>query len=108
MNKSRLLLTGLLALVFLATSLHAAPSTIEVTFTNHSGYEVAFFLNGGEGMEGRIKDKASTTYTMTVDKGVAPEIKIHQVKGPDQVFSVKDKGRYVLKMEDGKIVNSYE
>lgn len=92
----------------MGSPLHAAPSSIEVTFTNRSGYEVAFFLNGGEGMEARLKSNKSSTYTMVVDQGGAPEIKIHQVKGPDEVFSLKDKGRYVLKSEGGKIINADE
>ena len=106
MNRFQFLIGGLMALLLLAAPVHAAPSSIEVTFTNRSGYEVAFFLSGGEGTEARLKDKASQTYTMVVDKNRAPEIRIHQVKGKDEVFSLKDKGHYVLRVENGKIVNA--
>jgi hypothetical protein len=108
MNRHRFLISGLMALFFLGSTLHVAASTIKVTFTNHSGYNVAFFLNGGRGLEARLKNEQSSSYTMTVDRGGAPEIRIHQVEGPDKVFSLEDKGRYVIRMEHGKIVNAYE
>ena len=108
MNKFRFLVVGLMAVLFAGSQLHAAPSDIEVTFTNRSDKDVTFFLNGGEGMKGRLKSNETSSYKMVVDKGGAPEIRIHQVKGNDEIFSLKNKGRYVLRSEGGKIVNADE
>jgi len=79
-----------------------------VTFTNRSGYDVAFYLNGGAGIEATLADGKSATWTVVVDPGVEPFVRIHQVKGKSLEFSLQDGGRYVFRVEGGKIVNALE
>jgi hypothetical protein len=86
-----------------------AADTIEVRFTNRTSYNVAFYLNGGQGLETRLNPGESKVYNMVVDPGVAPFIGIHQLNGrPRRDFSLSNYGRYVFRFENGVFVNSFD
>lgn len=109
MNKLLPLLIGVLLLLCGQRAQAEKQHFISVTFTNHSGYNVAYFLNGGAGREARLPAGATKNWQMSVDRGVPPTVSIHQVNGPDMVFSVSNGGRYVFRTNrNGKIINAFE
>jgi hypothetical protein len=81
---------------------------ISVRFTNETQLVVAFFLNGGAGLETSLGPGASQTYSMVVDPGVQPIVGIHQATGERLDFTVADHGDYAFRFKDGKIVNFFE
>ncbi len=99
------ILIFLMALVALPAS---AAEKIRVTFTNRSGYEVGYYLSGGGGVEARLADGKTYTWNVTVDPGVKPFVRIHQVKGKSRQFSIQDGGQYVFKVQNGQIINAYK
>jgi hypothetical protein len=80
---------------------------INVRFANGTPLTVAFFLNGGAGLETALGPGQSQTYTMVVDPGVQPIVGIHQDTGERLDFTVADHGEYVFGFKDGKIVNIF-
>ena len=85
-----------------------AGDQINVTFKNRSGYDVAFYLNGGDGLETTLADGSSQSYSVEVDPGVEPIVRIHQPEGDDLDFWIEDGGSYVFRMQNGRIVNDYD
>lgn len=84
-----------------------AGNQIQVSFANHSGYEVGFFLNGGGGVEARLADGKTESWTVTVDPGQTPIVRIHQVQGESLEFTLEHGGEYQFVVQGGKIVNAY-
>ncbi len=84
--------------------------TIKVVFTNRTNQQVTFFLNGGEGLETRLGPGQSQTYTMGVDAGVPPSVKIYQPDGGGgpRTFSVANGGRYAFRYKNGGIENIFD
>ncbi|HVS38224.1 MAG TPA: hypothetical protein VMS17_21875 [Gemmataceae bacterium] len=91
------------------TKAYSAPtSRIYVTFTNNTNLQVGFFLNGGGGLQTSLAPGATQSYTMVVDPGVQPIIRINQLTGPSLAFTVQDGGNYSIQVDaDGKIRNFY-
>lgn len=85
-----------------------AADAIKVKFTNKTDLTVTFFLNGGNGLETRLKAGESKTYTMAVDRGIGSIVSIHQVSGKTRDFSVTNGGVYAFKMKDGEIHNFFD
>jgi hypothetical protein len=81
---------------------------IAVRFTNETPLTVAFFLNGGAGLETSLGPGASQSYTMVVGPGSQPTVGIHQSTEETLNFTVADHGDYAFRFKDGKIVNFYE
>ena len=83
-------------------------AAISVTFTNNTNLQVGFFLNGGAGLRTSLAPGATQSYTMVVDPGVQPVIRINQLTGPSLAFTVEDGGDYSIQVDaDGKIRNFY-
>jgi hypothetical protein len=100
------------ALTFLtadrAESRTNAEGTIDVKFTNATDLKVTFFLNGGQGLESHLKPGESQGFTMVVDDGVQPIVRIYQASGKKLDFTVSDGGRYVFRLKDGEVINFFE
>ena len=99
--------TAFVLVWFTVTSVQAA-ETIKVKFTNKTDGTVTFFLNGGKGLETRLKAGESRTYTMAVDGGINPIVSIYQPAGKKRDFSVTNGGVYAFKMKDGEIHNFFD
>lgn len=82
--------------------------TIEVTFTNRTNWNVAFFLSGGQGLQTRLNPGRWRTFEVTVDPGTEPYVRIYQPYGRYIDFSLADGGRYAFRMNQGRIENSYD
>jgi hypothetical protein len=82
-------------------------STIQVTFTNETSLPVYFYLNGGSGLNTSLAAGESQNYTMVVDAGGQPVIRIKQPSGQYQSFTVSDGGDYAFRVMQGKIKNCY-
>jgi hypothetical protein len=85
----------------------SAQSNIKVSFKNQTHYNVAFFLNGGTGLNTTLAAGKVQQYDMVVDPGVQPIIGIYQLSGPRLDFTVENNGKYVFIVKDDKIVNTY-
>jgi hypothetical protein len=83
-------------------------SDISVRFTNKTPLTVAFFLNGGAGLETSLAPGQTQTYSMVVSPGVQPIVGIHQTTGETLNFTVADHGEYDFQIQDGKIVNAFD
>jgi hypothetical protein len=83
-------------------------SNISVRFTNKTPLIVAFFLNGGAGLETSLGPGATQSYSMVVDPGVQPIVGIHQDTGETLNFTVSDHGEYDFQIQNGKIVNAFD
>jgi hypothetical protein len=81
---------------------------ITVRFANETPLTVAFYLNGGGGLETNLESGAEQSYSMVVDPGVQPAVGIHQPTGETLSFSVEDHGDYAFRFKDGKIENFYK
>jgi hypothetical protein len=107
--KKALVALGLLLSLFTAAQVQAQPAgTIQVTFTNRTDQRVTFFLNGGLGLETRLDPGESQSYTMVVDAGVQPVVKIYQPFGGTRVFTVDNGGQYAFRYENGEIHNFFD
>jgi hypothetical protein len=84
------------------------PGSIQVVFTNRTDQRVTFFLNGGAGLETRLDAGQSQTYTMVVDAGVPPTVKIYQPSGGPRTFTVANGGRYAFRYKNGQIYNFFD
>jgi|HubBroStandDraft_6_1064221.scaffolds.fasta_scaffold634108_1 hypothetical protein len=82
-------------------------SYIKVTFKNLTHYDVAFFLNGGAGLNTRLNAGLSQSFNMVVDPGVQPIVGIYQLNGQRLNFTVSDGGSYAFIVQNGNIVNSF-
>lgn len=82
--------------------------TIEVTITNRTNWNVAFFLSGGDGLQTRLNPNRQRTYEVTVDPGVEPYVRIYQFNGRYIDFSLQDGGRYAFRMNGSRIENFYD
>jgi hypothetical protein len=98
------------ALAFLAEEQLQAQQagTIRVVFTNRTDQRVTFFLNGGQGLETRLDPGESQAYTMVVDGGVQPTVKIYQPSGGTRTFTVANGGQYAFRLKDGEIYNYFD
>jgi hypothetical protein len=85
----------------------ANQSYIKVSFTNQTQHDVAFFLNGGTGLQTTLAAGKVQHYTMVVDAGVQPLVGIYQFTGPRLDFKVVNDGIYAFIVKEGKIVTSY-
>jgi hypothetical protein len=103
-----LVAAAMLSGLALFTGKSQAAGPIDVTFTNKTDVKVTFFLNGGKGLETRLNAGESSSYTMGVDNGVQPIIRIYQADGKSLDFKVENGGRYVFMFKDGKIQNCFE
>ena len=81
---------------------------ISVRFTNKTPLDVAFFLNGGAGLETSLGPGVTESFSMVVDPGVQPIVGIHQDTGERLDFTVADHGEYDFEIEGGKIVNTFD
>lgn len=81
--------------------------TIQVTFKNSTGSTVNFRLNGGGGLNVGLGGGLTSSYTMTVDKGILPVIQITQPNGQKLSFTVLDGGSYQIINRDGRLENAY-
>jgi hypothetical protein len=81
---------------------------ISVRFANETPLTVAFFLNGGGGLETSLGPGAVQSFSMDVDPGVQPTVGIHQDTGETLDFSVADHGDYAFRFKDGKIENFFK
>jgi CHAT domain-containing protein/Tfp pilus assembly protein PilF len=84
-----------------------ASSTIRVRFSNGTEKVVRFFLNGGRGLETQLEAGKSSDFTMVVDAGIQPTVKIYQPSGKTREFTVADGGRYEFRVKDGEILNFF-
>lgn len=85
-----------------------AAEKISVSFTNRSGYEVAYYLNGGKGLNARLANGKTANWKVVVDPGVPPIVRIHQVEGKSLDFNLADGVQYVFVVRNGKIVNAFK
>lgn len=112
LSTSKLMKTYLFPILLCLMAFVALPASaadkIHVTFTNRSGYEVSYFLNGGKGVNARLANGKTATWKVTVDPGIAPIVRIHQVKGKSLDFTLSNGGQYVFEVQKGKIVNAYK
>jgi hypothetical protein len=81
---------------------------ISVRFTNKTPLTVAFFLNGGAGLETSLGPGATQIFSMVVDPGIQPIVGIHQSTGETLDFTVSDHGEYHFQIQNGKIVNAFD
>ncbi len=82
-------------------------NNIHVRFTNETPLVVAFFLNGGSGLETSLSPGQAQSFTMVVDPGIQPTVGIHQTTGETLNFTVADHGEYAFRFKDGKIANFF-
>jgi len=87
-----------------------AADTIKVHFENGTDQKVTFFLNGGKGLETRLEAGDSSDYTMVVDDGGTPTVRIYQPEGggKPKEFTVENGGQYVFRLKDGHIINTFK
>ena len=85
-----------------------ASSTIKVHFDNGTDQKVTFFLNGGVGLETRLEAGDGSDYTMVVDDGVQPIVRIYQPGGGKKEFTVENGGQYIFRVKDGQIINFFK
>lgn len=99
-----------LGLGLLGTGQARAADTISVHFTNGTDQRVTFFLNGGKGLETRLDAGDGSDYTMVVDDGVQPIVRIYQPQGggKPKEFTVENGGKYIFRLKDGHIINTFE
>lgn len=78
---------------------------IDVTFTNRTSALVRYYLTGGDGLECELASGESANWAMSVDPPQPPTVTIHEPKGGDQNFPVKNGGRYIFRSNKaGKIL----
>lgn len=82
-------------------------SFIKVTFKNLTHYNVAFFLNGGAGLNTKLDAGTIQSFNMVVDPGVQPIVGIYQLDGQRLDFTVSNNGSYAFIVQNGKIVNAF-
>ena len=82
-------------------------SFIKVTFKNLTHYNVAFFLNGGAGLNTKLDAGKIQSFNMVVDPGVQPIVGIYQLDGQRLDFTVSNNGSYAFIVQNGKIVNAF-
>jgi hypothetical protein len=82
-------------------------SFIKVTFKNLTHYNVAFFLNGGTGLNTKLDAGKVQSFNMVVNPGVQPIVGIYQFDGQRLNFTVSDNGSYAFIVQNGKIVNAF-
>jgi hypothetical protein len=82
-------------------------SHIKVTFKNLTHYNVAFYLNGGAGLNTKLNAGMVQGFNMVVDPGVQPIVGIYQFDGQRLDFTVTNNGSYAFVVQNGKIVNAY-
>lgn len=83
---------------------------IQVTFANRTDKTVTFFLNGGQGLETRLRAGQSSGYTMVVDQGVQPTVTIYQPAGGGnpRKFNVANGGRYAFRPKNNGVENHFD
>jgi hypothetical protein len=105
MKKILCIISGLLALFISAVE----AGDITVTITNKTKDDVGFFLNGGRGLETELKKGETQVYSMVVDAGKPPTMKILNatVNGQTRFFTLKNGGHYVLHLDkNGNLVST--
>lgn len=80
---------------------------IKVTFKNLTHFDVAFFLNGGAGLNTKLNAGNIQSFNMVVDPGGQPIVGIYQLDGQRLDFTVSDNGSYAFIVQNGKIVNAF-
>jgi WD40 repeat protein len=81
---------------------------IKVAFTNRTDQRVTFALVGEKVSEARLEPGQSRTYTMAVEAGVQPAVKINQPAGESLSFAVADGGKYAFRYKDGQVHNFFD